>query len=158
MDVKVFISKNNMATFVCPNCENTTTADVTRYAHMDKTVRVNIKCRCGHAFHAVLEKRRRYRKTTRLPGTYTYERSDGTHDKGIMEVVDISSLGMKLKLNVERAFNVGDKIKVEFNLDDTKRTPIEKEVTIKNVHKGYVGVAFNEREGEDPSLGFYLLK
>ena len=79
MDVKVYISKNNTATFVCPNCENTTTADVTRYAKMDKTVRVNIKCRCGQNFNAVLEKRRRYRKNTRLPGTYTYERPDGSH-------------------------------------------------------------------------------
>jgi c-di-GMP-binding flagellar brake protein YcgR len=125
---------------------------------MDKTVRVNIKCRCGHAFHAVLEKRRRYRKRTRLPGTYTYERPDRTEDKGIMEVVDISSSGLKLKLNVGRAFKVGDKIQVEFNLDNPQRTPIEKVVTVKNVSKNFVGVAFNEREGEDPSLGFYLLK
>ena len=158
MDVRVYISKNNTATFVCPNCENTTTADVTRYAKMDKTVRVNIKCRCGHGFQAVLEKRRRYRKPTRLPGTYTHQRPDGHEDKGIMQVVDISSSGLKLKLNVGRAFNVGDKIRVEFNLDDPQHTPIDKVVIVKNVSKDYVGVAFREREGDDPSLGFYLLK
>ena len=158
MDVKVYISKKNTATFVCPNCENTTTADVTRYAKIDKTVRVNIKCRCGQAFTAVLEKRRRYRKNTRLPGTYSYERPDGTLDKGIMRVEDISSSGMKLKLNVGRAFNVGDRIKVEFNLDDPQHTLIEKIVTVKNVTDSHVGVAFNERDGDDPSLGFYLLK
>jgi hypothetical protein len=158
MDVKVYISKNNTATFVCPNCQNTTTADVTRYAKMDKTVRVNIKCRCGQAFTAVLEKRRRYRKSTRLPGTYSYERPDGSLDKGIMQVLDISSSGMKLKLNVARALTVGDRIKVEFNLDDPQHTHIEKMVIVKNVSDMHVGVAFNEREGDDPSLGFYLLK
>ena len=158
MEVKVYISKNNTATFVCPNCENTTTADVTRYAKMDKTVRVNIKCRCGQKFTAVLEKRRRYRKNTRLPGTYSYERPDGSIDKGIMRVEDISSLGMKLKLNVKRAFNVGDKIRVEFNLDDPQHTLIVKTVIVKNVGENHVGVAFNEREADDPSLGFYLLK
>lgn len=158
MDVKVYISKNNTATFVCPNCENTTTADVTRYAQMGKTVRVNIRCRCGHAFRAVLEKRRRYRKSTRLPGTYTYERPDGTVDKGIMQVEDISGSGMKLKLSVGRAFKAGDKLKVEFNLDDPQHTLIEKMVIVKNVSETHVGVAFREREGDDPSLGFYLLK
>lgn len=158
MEVKVYISKNNTATFVCPNCENTTTADVTRYAQMNKTVRVNIKCRCGHSFRAVLEKRRRYRKSTRLPGTYSYERPDGSVDKGIMQVVDISSSGMKLKLNVGRTLKVGDKLKVEFNLDDPQHTLIDKIVIVKNVSDAHVGVAFREREGEDPSLGFYLLK
>jgi hypothetical protein len=158
MGERVYISKNNTATFVCPNCENTTTADVTRYAKMDKTVHVNIKCRCGHAFQAVLEKRRRYRKATRLPGTYTYEGPNGVEDKGIMQVVDISSSGLKLKLNVGRAFKLGDRIRVEFNLDDPQHTAIDKVVIVKNVSKEYVGVAFNEREGDDPSLGFYLLK
>ena len=158
MDVKVYISKNNTATFVCPNCENTTTADVTRYAKMDKTVRVNIKCRCGQSFHAVLEKRRRYRKSTRLPGTYTYKRPDGSLDKGIMRVEDISGSGMKLKLNVGRAFNVGDKITVEFNLDDPQHTLIQKVVVVKNVTAEHVGVAFTGRDGDDPNLGFYLLK
>jgi hypothetical protein len=121
-------------------------------------VRVNIKCRCGHAFRAVLEKRRRYRKNTKLPGTYSYERSDGSVDKGIMQVVDISSSGMKLKLNVGRTFKVGDKLKVEFNLDDPQHTLIDKIVIVKNVSDAHVGVAFREREGDDPSLGFYLLK
>jgi hypothetical protein len=158
MEVKVYISKNNTATFVCPNCENTTTADVTRYAQMEKTVRVNIKCRCGHTFRAVLEKRRRYRKSTRLPGTYSFERPDGSVDKGIMQVLDISSTGMKLKLNVSRTLAVGDKLKVEFNLDDPQHTLIEKIVIVKNVSNARVGVAFREREADDPSLGFYLLK
>jgi hypothetical protein len=158
MDVRVYISQKNTATFVCPNCENTTTADVTRYAKMEKTVRVNIKCRCGQAFTAVLEKRRRYRKSTRLPGTYTYERPDGSLDKGIMRVEDISSIGMKLKLNVGRAFNVGDQLKVEFNLDDPQHTLIQKRVIVKNMTDSHVGVAFTGRDGDDPSLGFYLLK
>lgn len=158
MDVKVYISKNNTATFVCPNCENTTTADVTRYAKMEKTVRVNIKCRCGQSFNAVLEKRRRYRKRTRLPGTYTYDRPDGSSDKGIMRVEDISGSGMKLRLNVARTFDVGDTLTVEFNLDDPQHTLIQKVVVVKNVVGDRVGVAFTGRDGDDPSLGFYLLK
>ena len=47
---------------------------------------------------------------------------------------------------------------VEFNLDDPQHTLIDKVVIVKNVSDAYVGVAFREREGDDPSLGFYLLK
>ena len=154
---KVFISSSNTATFVCPNCENTTTVDVSKYAQIDKQVKVNIRCRCGHAFVATLEKRRKYRKKTNLPGTYSHQTSDGNIDKGLMTVEDISSTGLKLRLNVKRPFQAGDRLEVEFNLDDKRRTPIKKVVIVKNAHANYVGVSFRPNDPDDPALGFYLL-
>jgi hypothetical protein len=154
---KVFIASNNTATFVCPNCENTTTVDVTKYVKIEKKVTVKVKCRCGHRFSAELEKRKKYRKKTDLPGSYTYIGKDGSRDKGIMVVQDISSTGFKLRLNVPRDFKAGDRLKVEFTLDDKRRTPIEKKVIVQNVNQNYVGVAFSPNEPDDPALGFYLL-
>jgi hypothetical protein len=81
----------------------------------------------------------------------------GDVDKGNMRVVDISSNGLKLKLNVERHFNSGDRIRVEFHLDDKRRTLIKKEVIVRNVFKNLVGTSFSPSEGDDPSLGFYLM-
>jgi hypothetical protein len=154
---KVYIASNNTATFVCPNCENTTTVDVTKYLKMEKKVRVNIRCRCGHGFVSELEKRKKYRKQANLPGTYTYTGPNGRTDKGIMSVKDISSTGLKLRLNVRRNFEIGEKLVVEFNLDDRRRTPIEKKVLVKNVVGNFVGVAFSPNEPETPALGFYLM-
>jgi hypothetical protein len=154
---KVFIASNNTATFVCPNCENTTTVDVSKYAKIEKKVTVKVRCRCGHRFSVELEKRKKYRKKTDLPGSYTYVAPDGTRDKGIMIVQDISSTGMKLRLNVARQFKAGDRLRVEFTLDDKRRTPIEKKVIVQNVNQNYVGVAFSPNEPDDPALGFYLL-
>jgi predicted RNA-binding Zn-ribbon protein involved in translation (DUF1610 family) len=157
MPQKVFITSNNTATFVCPKCGNTSVVNVTKYASTDKRVTVNCRCICGHDFKVSLEKRRQYRKSTDLPGEYSYRRPDGDTDKGVMRVVDISSNGLKLKLNVERRFNGGEKLRVEFHLDDRRRTYIEKEVIVRNVKKNLVGTSFAPTEGDDPALGFYLM-
>jgi hypothetical protein len=102
-----------------------------------------------------LEKRKKYRKQTNLPGTYT--NLDAENDKGVMSVMDISGTGLKLKLNVSRNFNIGDTLRVEFNLDDKRHTEIKKNVVVQNVSGNYVGVAFASGETDDPALGFYLL-
>jgi predicted RNA-binding Zn-ribbon protein involved in translation (DUF1610 family) len=154
---KVFISNTNTATFVCPQCGNVTTADVSKYATIDKQVTVKCRCKCGHNFDVSLEKRRQYRKATDLPGMYYYRMQNGDIDKGIMRVVDISSKGLKLKLNVERRFAIGESLRVEFHLDDKRRTFIDKEVIVRNVKKNYVGTSFAPTEGDDPNLGFYLM-
>lgn len=154
---KVFITSNNTATFVCPQCGNVTTANVAKFAAIDKRVTVKCNCSCGHRFSVSLEKRRQYRKTTDLPGMYYYRMPNGDEDKGIMRVVDISSTGIKLKLNVERDFPVGEMLRVEFHLDDKRRTFMEKRVIVRNVYKNLVGTSFAANEGDDPNLGFYLM-
>jgi hypothetical protein len=131
--------------------------NVAKYAAIDKRVTVNCKCNCGHQFRVSLEKRRQFRKDTDLPGMYLYRTADGSVDKGSMRVVDISSKGLKLKLNVERAFQIGAPLQVEFHLDDKRRTFIEKEVIVRNVKKNMVGTSFAPTEGDDPNLGFYLM-
>lgn len=157
MAQKVFITSKNTATFVCPECGNSTIADVTKYAALSNAVNVKCKCNCGNTFTVTLEKRRQYRKTSDLPGYYYHLMPNGETDKGIMRVVDISSNGLKLKLNVERKFKGGDKLRVEFHLDDKRHTFIEKEVIVRNVHQNLVGTSFAPNQGDDPALGFYLM-
>ena len=41
MTQKVFITSNNTATFVCPQCGNTSIVNVAKYAATDKRVTVN---------------------------------------------------------------------------------------------------------------------
>jgi predicted RNA-binding Zn-ribbon protein involved in translation (DUF1610 family) len=154
---KVFITSNNTATFVCPQCGNVTTANVAKFAAIDKRVTVKCKCGCGHRFSVSLEKRRQYRKTTDLPGMYYYRMPNGDEDKGIMRVVDISSTGIKLRLNVQRDFPVGELLRVEFHLDDKRHTLIDKKVVVRNVYGNLVGTAFPVNEADDPNLGFYLM-
>ncbi|NNF98916.1 MAG: PilZ domain-containing protein [Desulfobacteraceae bacterium] len=157
MTQKIYITQQNTATFLCPGCQRSTTADVTKYANTDKKVVVSVKCACGHAFRVQLEKRRKYRKGTDLAGTYTLFLSDKNVDKGSMKVVDISATGLKLVLNVDRKMAVGDKMDVQFRLNDKKRTLIEKRVEVRNIIKNKIGVSFSANDVADPAIGFYLL-
>jgi predicted RNA-binding Zn-ribbon protein involved in translation (DUF1610 family) len=157
MSQKIFITSKNTATFVCPQCGNTTVANVAKYAAINKKVTVKCSCACGHHYSATLEKRRQYRKETDLPGFYYHQRRNGDTDKGSMRVVDLSSNGIKMRLNVPRDFNPDQALRVEFYLDDKRHTFIKKEVIVRNVVKNLVGTSFAPNQGDDPALGFYLM-
>lgn len=158
MDQTVFITKNNTATFRCPQCGQTKTADVSKYASIDKKISVNCTCACGHHFRCRLEKRKQYRKGADLPGRFTLLGKNGPEDTGLAKVVDLSTTGLKLKMTVPRTFPIGAKLLVEFHLDDRKRTPMEKRVIVRNVSGLYVGASFHPNEPDDPALGFYLMR
>ncbi|MGD8700948.1 MAG: PilZ domain-containing protein [Desulfosarcina sp.] len=157
MDQTVFISKNNTATFRCPQCGQAKTSDVSQYANTDKKITVNCTCACGHQFRCRLEKRKQYRKGADLPGKFTLLGRDGHEDTGLVKVVDLSTTGLKLKMTVPRAFPIGAQLLVEFRLDNRKRTPMEKRVIVRNVSGAYVGASFHPNEPDDPALGFYLM-
>jgi len=154
---KVYITNTNMATFICPQCEKTLTVDVTRYAQTEKTVKVKSKCSCGNTWTSVLEKRKQYRKGANLKGIYKYIVDGEEMDRGKMTIVDISAGGVKLKLDVDRNLKTGHLLKLEFTLDDSKQTRIQKTVIIRNANSPYYGAAFRDADLYDPVMGFYLM-
>lgn len=154
---KVYITNKNMATFICPQCEKTLTVDVSRYAQMEQTVKVRSKCSCGNKWTSVLEKRKQYRKGANLRGIYKYIVDGKEVDRGNMTIVDISAGGVKLKLDVDRNLQTGHLLKLEFKLDDTKQTPMQKTVVIRNANSPYYGAAFRDADLYDPVMGFYLM-
>lgn len=154
----VYISQTNHATFTCPKCEATKTVDVSRYAQMEQTVRVKSKCgSCGNTWTSVLEKRKVYRKGVSLPGDFTHIVDNNPVTKGSMEVTDISSGGLKMKLLELLDLRLNDKLHVEFHLDDPRNTLISKDVLVKNIDGNYIGAAYSRSEADDPALGFYLM-
>ncbi len=156
MTQKVYLTSKQMATFSCRQCARTKTVDVSNYATIDKMVKVNVKCPCGHAYKAILEKRKQYRKETNLAGTYIHFIDGQPRDRGLMTVKDISTSGMKLQLNVKQNFAIGDQLQVEFHLNDIHRTLIKKTVIIRNQREQFIGAEFAPFETVDKALGFYL--
>lgn len=157
MDQTVFISSKNTATFRCPQCGQTKTADVSQHATSAKRITVTCTCVCGHKFRCRLEKRRQYRKAVSLPGKFTLIGEGGPADTGLMTIVDISTTGLKFKTTVSREFPTGTELRVEFSLDDRNRTHIEKRVIVRNVSGLFVGVSFHPNDSDEPALGFYLM-
>jgi hypothetical protein len=103
-----------------------------------------------------LEKRKQYRKETNLPGTYIHFIDGQPQNRGLMTIEDISTKGVKIKLNVKQNFAIGDQMKVEFHLDDAQRTLIKKTVIIRNQRDQHIGAEFAPFETVDKALGFYL--
>ena len=122
--------------------------------------RFKVKCkRCGHPYRVVIEKRGHYRKMVDLPGTYTYLVDDRPRDKGSMRVIDVSRSGLKIRLPGKPYFVAGDRLMIEFHLDDTNQSLIRKKVEIKKIFDQELGVAFTSVHPSDPSdkaLGFYM--
>jgi hypothetical protein len=154
---RVHLSDSNKATFICPKCKTTKTVDASKYAHVSKTVKIKSSCSCGYSWTSVLEKRKQYRKSVNLPGTYELIREGTVVDRGSMKISDISGGGVKMKLNVKRDLEVGDFMTIEFHLDDSKRTFIRKDVEVRNVSDVFVGTKFRFVDAYDPVLGFYLM-
>lgn len=79
-----------------------------------------------------------------------------------MTVRDLSRSGLKLELEKEGELKVGDKLVVEFKLDNPQKTAIKKEVLVKTTFGNYVGTEFCSRDPNNPidkaydiAIGFY---
>jgi len=156
MTEKIYITSTKMATFVCPKCQKSKTVNVSKYADLDKNVKVSVRCPCGYAYVSILEKRKRYRKETNLPGSYTRYVDGKQIGGGLMIVKDLSTFGMKLQIDTANDCEVGDLIQVEFYTDDAQRALIKKKVIIRNINGTIIGTEFAPTEGVDKALGFYL--
>ena len=154
---KIFIPPNKKAEFVCPKCKKTKLVDISRYRNLAKASKIKCKCPCGHSYTAIFATRKNYRKTTNLRGVYIHIVSNIGDDfceeigKGVFTICDISTNGVQIKLNTEQAFAVGERLLIEFNLDDPKKTSISKDIVIKSIHGIDIGAEFFTVDPSDPN-------
>ena len=73
-----------------------------------------------------------------------------------MTVRDISTFGIKLRITNTDRIKVGDVLQLEFRLDDSHRSLLQKKVIVRNIEDMNVGVEFAMSESTDKALGFYL--
>jgi hypothetical protein len=156
MTEKVYITSKQMATFICPQCQKSKTVDVSKYANLDKIVKVKVTCPCGYGYTSILEKRKKYRKQTNLPGSFVRLVDGRRIGGGLMTVKDLSTSGLKIQTNVHHNCAVGDVVLVDFTLDDSHRTLIKKKVIVRNIVGQHIGNEFAPTEAIDKALGFYL--
>jgi hypothetical protein len=156
---KIYLSDQDSATFECPKCHASKTADVSKYKKLSSSVTLKVKCPCGNEYPVTLERRKFYRKETKFPGKFIFSSLFGDDQKGPMTVLDISKGGLKFKTLSTPVFQKNDIIEVEFNLDNKNRTLIKKQVYVRNIKNNFVNVefcSFDPHESGDKALGFYL--
>jgi hypothetical protein len=157
---KVFIYKDHKAIIICPKCETSKTVDVSEHVHTHEAVKLKHPCACGYVYNVLLERRNRYRKIVDVPGTYTHFISGREGSKGSMTVKEITRAGLGFKLDGDETekFNRGDRLAVEFHLDDESRSLIRKEAIIRIIRGAYIGAEFSSVDLYDRALGIYMFK
>lgn len=137
---RIFVNDELNATFVCPKCGTSRTANVAKFVAHEKEVRIRCKCKCGHRYPITLERRKNFRKPVNFPGMYYYGPSFS--EKGLMTILDLSNHGVKIRLNARPTFSEGDQIRIEFNLDDRERSQVVRDVRIKSIQDRDLGLEF----------------
>jgi hypothetical protein len=151
MKQPVFVNSENKAVFTCPKCTKAKTVDISNLVNEKKDIKV--KCSCGHVYPVVLERRKFYRKKTSLPGIFILEQNDKEY---AMTVTNISRFGLEFNSSESEKLNVGDRIGVEFRLDDKSRSLIRKKIIIRKIEEKTAGAEFCFPDEYDKALGFYL--
>ncbi len=167
MAENVFVNKDNTACFVCPACNKARILNISKYDYLKKAYIIKCKCPCGHTYSVKLEKRQYYRKKVNVYGQYTkikfndktnrYERQH----KGTVLIKSISRTGIRMGLMAtDNDLKIGDKLILEFRIDDTKGTLIKKTASIMWINPPDIGLEFDKTESFTPSdqaIAFYLL-
>ncbi len=153
MKERVFINSDNIATFICPECQKVRHANVAKIVGINKALSIKCQCKCGNKFEAILERRKFFRENIELDGIVFMDSDD---QKFSVIVTDISRAGLKLKLKTNHDLSFGDELLIEFNLDNTEKTLISKKIIVRSLSGLDLGVEFKSSEHYD-KFGSYLM-
>lgn len=148
---KVFVTEDDMATLTCPGCG--LTREVSVADCRGKRNSISVRCRCGRKFKVALDFRKQHRKQTDLTGVYDIQAERGG---GRAEVKDVSLSGIGFTVSGVHNVRVGQQIQIEFVLDDTKQTKLQKTAVVKSVSGDRIGCEFKKDKAFEKDLGFYL--
>lgn len=136
----------------CQRCSISKVLPTQKLAHLDRPLEV--KCRCGHQFQVVHDRRQHTRKALDLVG-YVFEPSTKTICD-TLTLIDLSIGGAGF-VTQELSPQVGETFTLGFFLDDASQAWIEADVIVQNVyHENVIGTAFADSSAYNFDLDFYL--
>ena len=162
MHKKVFVSKSNEATFVCPKCDKTKTVDVSKYNHVQKRIKVKSRCICGYSWASLLERRKFYRLETDIPCACSKNGLSSFFKSISMKIVDLSPGGLKLESDAKEkgrahANFFKSPFNISFQLGENKEDHIKKTLHPTRITKTHVCAEFDELERGNSTIISYML-
>lgn len=155
---KIFVNDNKTIHVSCPKCGHGRNKDVSKYLDLslDQAIQFKYHCPCGHSFSLQVERRRYVRKKVNFKGTLIFNRQK--YNIMILDilVLDISRYGLKIKLVDKFKIEKGQRITINFQLDDKYRSKVSKEAVVKNLNFPTIGVEFLSHNHYD-KFGAYIL-
>nr|WP_319494930.1 PilZ domain-containing protein [uncultured Desulfobacter sp.] len=149
---KVFVTQELKATFACESCGQSYTKDVSKFIKHEAQVRLKNKCKCGHTFSVMLERRRVFRKEVSFKGVLIQNQN-----KYPGMVTDLSRNGIRFKTRDKAFFKQDHVAELVFALEKPNRCEIHRTVRIRKIFSEYsFGCEFEDTEHFD-DLGKYFL-
>ena len=152
----VVLNDQKEGMFFCPSCKSYVIKDLSKVANVKTVIRIKCKCKCGHVFQAMVERRQSFRKSVNLVGMCLYLDDQGQANKQLIKILDVSITGLQFSVNDSPEFKVGDTVIVNFKLDDRERTEIQEKAIVLRIGSRTVGLKFDST-GLIKSLGLYLM-
>ena len=136
----------------CQRCWTSKVLKTQQLAHLERPL--DVKCRCGHQFQVVHDRRHHARKTVELMG-YLFEPSTRTLCD-TLTITDLSLGGIGF-MTQQLCLQMGEQYTIGFFLDDASGAWIEDGVTVQNVyHDHVIGAVFTAPATYNFDLDFYL--
>jgi hypothetical protein len=156
-EARVFINDRGEATFICTACNKGVIRDLSDFIHTRSAVRLKCKCSCGNVYRVLVERRHHFRKSVNLLGVLFYAGGKCGQVKGLIKIRDISQSGIQFSINSMPEFKMGDKLTIEFTLDDEEHSKIREEGTVRRIQSNIVALKFNTTDHYG-KLGRYLFR
>ncbi|BBO67397.1 hypothetical protein DSCA_13270 [Desulfosarcina alkanivorans] len=154
---RVFLNDREEGTFTCPACDRGVIKDLSDFARTRSAIRLKCKCRCGNVYRVLVERRRHFRKPVNLIGMFFFQGSGDRPAKGLIKIRDISQSGIQFSVNSMPEFEIGDKLVIEFTLDDKEHSKIREEGIVQRIQSNIIGLAFKTTDHYG-KLGQYLFR
>ncbi len=147
------------ANVACQNCNRQKQIDLSDIRTLG--TRLKVTCICGNILFFKVELRREHRKKVRLEGIFIRGPGDRiapkSDDWGRIVIDNLSRNGIGFTIFDKQDIRVEDRFRVKFNLDNTARSTVQKEVIVRSVANDVIGCEFTGKDPSDVTLGFYMM-
>lgn len=135
---------------ICPACGFIKTVDSRKVRIPKKPI--TTRCPCGHVFSFQIELRQYHRKSVDLLGS-----CENTSEKemGRIRIRDLSMGGIGFFILSPMVISEGDSLRLQFELDDARQTPLIRNAVVKFVLGDTIGASFTGT-WFDKDFAFYL--
>jgi len=146
---KIYLADSHDVTFGCTKCGQVQKIDIEGMLLTKKGFR--FRCKCNELYD--VEFRKEYRKHVKIAAKYdNLSRSES--GEAIIENISMGGIGLTVLPRTQ--FKEGDLLRLDFLLDNLKRTNISLDVRIKHIDGHKVGAEIHDWHYNQKDIGYYL--
>lgn len=151
---RIVLNTKHEGFMTCEICGISITVHADHQQHTMEPLK--IFCPCGSFFNVTLDKRKYYRKRTRLPGVF-FQDAQG-QDLGKMVVENISFGGLRFRTLAPHTLQLQECLRIKFRLDDAFESIVSEPVRVRFVRNETIGAMFLSTNPFNKALALYLME